>query len=177
MEVHGFIGLLTGLWFHEAGATALDLDLAARLLLDILDIVATTTNDLSTQIESTNRLETDRDLLLGPFALIPVSFAEWILSPRTYSAKLVTFKVFWFATTESAFIYKIREILFHHFFNHGNGLVQAFFGRASDAKIQRWVLQTKSVGEYQSGVRETYSNIGHVLVRVVFSSCSDILRV
>lgn len=69
MQVHGLIALLARLRLHEARAATLDLDLAACLLLDVLDIVTTTANNLCTQVEAANRLETDRDLLFRPFAL------------------------------------------------------------------------------------------------------------
>jgi hypothetical protein len=69
VKIHGLITFLARLWLHETRSTALDLDLAAGLLLDVLDVVATTTYDLRTKIEATDRFETNGELLLGPLPL------------------------------------------------------------------------------------------------------------
>lgn len=58
---------------HKSGATALNLDAAARFLLDMLDIGAPVTHDLSSEIKAWYRFEVDGDLLLWPFAL-----HEWL---------------------------------------------------------------------------------------------------
>ena len=50
----------------------------------------------------------------------------------TYSTKLVALKVLGFAATEATFIYQVRKILLHHFFNHLGGLVKPVLGRARD---------------------------------------------
>jgi hypothetical protein len=79
VEIHGLIALLAALWLHEARTTALDLDLAAGLLLDVLDIVATATNDLCSQVKAADGLETYGDFFFGPLALVFVSNAFVIL--------------------------------------------------------------------------------------------------
>lgn len=61
----------------------------------------------------------------------------------THSAKFVALKILWLAATEAALIYEVREILLHHLFNHLAGLVQAFFGGASDAEVKRRVLDDR----------------------------------
>jgi hypothetical protein len=143
VKVHGLITFLARLRLHETRSAALDLDLAAGLLLNILDIVATTTYDLRTKIEATDGFKTNRELLLGPFA----------------TTKLVTFKVFGFATTETALVNQVGQFLCQHLFDHLDSLVESFLGRASNAEIQRRV----SCG-------------CHALVWIVFSSSSNILR-
>lgn len=69
MEVHGFVTLLSAVWLHEAGTATFDLDLAACLLLNELDIVATATDNLCAQVKAANRLETYGNLLFRPLAL------------------------------------------------------------------------------------------------------------
>jgi hypothetical protein len=56
--------------FHESRATAFYLNTASGLLLDMLDISATMTNNLSTKVEARKWFEIDRDLLFRPFTLI-----------------------------------------------------------------------------------------------------------
>jgi hypothetical protein len=73
MEIHRLIALLAALWLHETRTAALDLDLAAGLLLDVLDIVATATDDLCSQVKAANGLKTYGDFFLGPLALLFVS--------------------------------------------------------------------------------------------------------
>jgi hypothetical protein len=75
MQEHVLIALPTGGSFHVARAAALDLHTAAGLLLDMLDIGATMTNDLSTEVETRDGLKTNRDLLFRPFALFKVK--QW----------------------------------------------------------------------------------------------------
>lgn len=69
MKVHGLIAFSTGADLSESRATTLDLDLATRLLLDMLDISAALTNNLCTKVKSWDGLEVDRNAFFGPFAL------------------------------------------------------------------------------------------------------------
>lgn len=69
MEEHRIVAFALRAGFDEARATALDLDATAGLLLDVLHIRTTLTNDLGTQIEPGNRLEVDWNALVWPFAL------------------------------------------------------------------------------------------------------------
>jgi hypothetical protein len=73
VEVHWLLALLAGLRLHKTGTATLDLDFAAGFLLDVLDVVATTTNYLCTQVEAADGLKTYRELLFGPFTLSVVS--------------------------------------------------------------------------------------------------------
>jgi hypothetical protein len=70
MEIHVLITLPASTVFHESRATAFDLNTASGLLLDMLDISATMTNNLSTKVEARKWFEIDRDLLFRPFTLI-----------------------------------------------------------------------------------------------------------
>jgi hypothetical protein len=69
MKIHGFIRFCTCAMFHEAAATAFDLDSTTSLLLDMLDICAAMANHLSSKIKAWDRLHIDRYTLFGPFAL------------------------------------------------------------------------------------------------------------
>lgn len=69
MQVHGLVAFSAGANLSKPRATALYLDLATGLLLDMLDISAALTNNLCTEIESWNGIKVDRDALFGPFAL------------------------------------------------------------------------------------------------------------
>jgi hypothetical protein len=62
----------------------------------------------------------------------------------THTTKLVTFKVFGFATTETALVNQVGQFLCQHLFDHLDSLVESFLGRASNAEIQRRVLATVS---------------------------------
>lgn len=73
MEIHGLIALLASVVLDKAGATTLDLDAAASLLLNVLNIGATVADNLSTKVETRDRFEVDRNLFFGPFTLKRVS--------------------------------------------------------------------------------------------------------
>lgn len=67
--MHILFALPVGSNLQIAGTAALDLDAAASLLLDMLHIGATVTNNLGTQVEARHRLQVDGDLLYPPFTL------------------------------------------------------------------------------------------------------------
>ena len=69
MQEHWFVAFPPRARFNETRATALDLHTTASLLLDVLDIGTTLTNDLCAQIEARYRFKINRDALLRPFAL------------------------------------------------------------------------------------------------------------
>lgn len=54
---------------RETGVPSLDLDAATGFLLDVLHVGTPVTYHLSSQIETRNRFEVDRDAFLGPLAL------------------------------------------------------------------------------------------------------------
>jgi predicted solute-binding protein len=108
MKIHVLITLATSTMLHESGATALDLDSASSLLLNVLHISATVTNDLSAKIETWNWFKVDGNLLLGPFALFSISYHDFQAANETYSAKLISLNGLWFSSTKSSFIYQIR---------------------------------------------------------------------
>lgn len=69
MQEHILVALKAGSLLEVTGAATLDLDPASGFLLDVLHIASAMANNLSTKIESRNRLKSDRDLFLGPFTL------------------------------------------------------------------------------------------------------------
>lgn len=73
MQEHVLIALSARRGFHVARAATLDLHAAAGFLLDMLDISAAVSNNLRAEIEAWHRLQPDRNLFLGPFALFTVS--------------------------------------------------------------------------------------------------------
>ena len=72
MQKHIFIALAARRRFHVAGTAALDLYAAAGFLLDVFDVGSAMSYNLGAEVEARHRLEADRDLLLGPFALFIV---------------------------------------------------------------------------------------------------------
>ena len=69
MQVHGFVAFGSGVVLHETRSTALDLNTASSLLLDVLDIRTTLTYHLSAEVETNDRLEVHGNLFLGPLTL------------------------------------------------------------------------------------------------------------
>lgn len=70
MKEHILVTFVVRRGFKITGTAALDLDTAARLLLDMLYISSAMADNLSAQVEPMNWFQTDWDLLLGPFALL-----------------------------------------------------------------------------------------------------------
>lgn len=73
MEIHGLVALAVRSMLHKARIATLDLNTAASLLLDMLDIRSTMTNNLRSEVESWDGLKVDRNTLFRPFALLNVS--------------------------------------------------------------------------------------------------------
>jgi len=88
MQVHGLVAFPACGGLHKARATAFDLHTASSFLLDVFDISAPMANNLSSQVESWDRFKVDGNPLFRPFA----------------PSKLITFELFWFATTESTLV-------------------------------------------------------------------------
>ena len=55
MKIHVLITFFVGCGFEEPGPTALDLNTAARFLLDVLHVGAAMANNLGTQVEAWDR--------------------------------------------------------------------------------------------------------------------------
>jgi len=123
----------------ETGAATLDLYFTARLLLNILDIVPTTADNLGPEVETLDGLKIDRKFLLGPFTLCSLARPKEE-SHGTYPTKLVTFEL-GFTTTEPALINKIWQFLLHKFLDLLYGSIEAFFRGTSNSKIQRRILR------------------------------------
>lgn len=91
VEVHGLVAFAIRTMLHEAGITAFDLDTASSFLLDMLNIGASMTNYLGSEIEAWYGLQIDRNSLFGPLA----------------PSKLVTLDRIGFAPSEAPLIYQI----------------------------------------------------------------------
>ena len=111
MQIHRLIAFSSSAMFNEARSAALDLDLAASLLLDMLNISTTLPDYLSTKVKSGNWFEVDRKPFFGPFALwqcqlffLPKESCVFI----SYTAIFITLHwLRWFSSTESPFIDQI----------------------------------------------------------------------
>jgi hypothetical protein len=140
VEVHGLVTLLSAVWLHEARTATFDLDLAACLLLDELDVIASATDNLCAQVKATNRLKTYGDLLFRPLALGIVSNTLAGITWATYSAEFVTLEVLRLPAAEATFVYEVRKVFLHHLLDHFYSLIQALLGGAGDTEVQGRVL-------------------------------------
>ena len=70
MQIHWLIALSTSTMLHETRIAALDLNTASCFLLDVLNVSASMTHDLCSQVESRKGLKVDGNTLFRPFALI-----------------------------------------------------------------------------------------------------------
>jgi hypothetical protein len=130
MQIHLLIALHLSIVLLESTASALDLDSATRLLLDVLDVRSTSSNDLSAQVESGNGFEIDRDALLRPLATAQVIALDLGL--------------FLSGAAESTFVDQIREFLLHHLFDFLNSSLQTFLRDAGNVEVKRRVLEEMS---------------------------------
>ena len=101
MQIHLLITFPSGIVLHEPTSTPLDLHTAARLLLDMLDVAATSANNLRTKIEAWDRFQIDRDALFGPLATTHVIALNLLLR---------------FSATEATLVYKVGKLLLHELF-------------------------------------------------------------
>ena len=76
MKIHVLITLTISTRLHEPRATALDLDAASSLLLDVLHVSSSMTNNLSAKVKARNRFKVNGNLLLGPFTLFSINHFE-----------------------------------------------------------------------------------------------------
>jgi hypothetical protein len=131
MEIHLLVALHLGVVLLETASSSLDLNSAARLLLDVFYVGPTSSDNLSAQVKSRNGLEVDRDALFGPLAASQVVAFDLrrILS----------------RATETAFVDQVGQFLLHHLFNLLDSLLEAFLGSASNVEVKGWVLRRMSV--------------------------------
>jgi hypothetical protein len=141
MQVHLFIALTASAVLHKAGTASFNLHTASGLLLNMLDICTTMTNNLSTQVEAWDRLKANRNSLFWPFALEII--CQSLLYGQTkspYTTELVSLNLLWLSSPEPSFINKIWQFLLHQFIDFLNGLFESGLGRARNVQIKRWVL-------------------------------------
>ena len=162
MQVHLLIALHLSAVLLESTATSLDLDSATRLLLDVLDVRSTSSNDLGAQVETRDRLEIDRDALLRPLA--------------TSQVIALDLGLFLSRATEATFVDQIREFLLHHLFNFLDSCLQTFLRDTGNVEVKRRVLEKMSACPLIEEVNPTHRSSRHALVGVVVSSGSNIFK-
>jgi hypothetical protein len=163
MEIHLLITLHLGVVLFETTSSALDLDPAARLLLDVFHVRSTCSDNLGAQVETRNGLEIDRDALFGPLAATQVVALDlrYIFS--------------W--ATETAFVDQIGQFLLHHLFDLLYSQFEAFLGGAGDVEVKRWVLARMSLCSIKIRIPiVTHRSGGHALIGIIVSSRGDILK-
>lgn len=102
------------------------------------------TYNLSPKVEARDWFKINRDLLLGPFALLSLATATILYRTETYSTKFISLDLLWLSAAEASFIYKIRQFLFHELVDLLNGLLEASLGRARDVEVKGRVLHVSS---------------------------------
>lgn len=91
VKVHGLIAFAIRAMLHEAGVATFDLDAASSFLLDMLNVGASMTNHLCSEIEAWYGLQIDSNPLFGPLA----------------PSKFVTLDRIGFAPSEAPLIHQI----------------------------------------------------------------------
>lgn len=76
MQIHLLIALVPSVVLHEARVAALDLYTASSLLLNVLDVGSTLTNDLGSEVEAWDGFEIYGNLFFGPFSLQTVNLGS-----------------------------------------------------------------------------------------------------
>jgi hypothetical protein len=142
MQIHRLVALPIRAMFSEAGAASFDLDFAAGLLLNMLHVRSTLTDNLGSQVETLDRLKVDRNSLLGPFPLYQVIRTPNFIQAQvvTYPSKFITFNLRLFPTAESTFVYEVGQLLFHKLLNLRNGFIEALSGSAGNVEVKRRIL-------------------------------------
>lgn len=136
MEEHSLVTFTTSARFNEARSTALDLNTATSLLLDVLHISTALSDDLSTQVETGNRLKIDGDALIRPFALYEIS--QIIMSTKgkrtvPYTAILIPLNLLLgFPAAETSLVNQVRKFFLHQVINHRDCFLQTIFIGAGD---------------------------------------------
>jgi hypothetical protein len=120
VQIHRFIRLLACWVFHESWASAFDLDTAARLCLDMLDICTTLAYNLCTQVEAWDVLHVEYDALFRPFALMVLALCR-THRLEAYPTKLISLHGVLITTSEASFVDQVGKLLLHEFFDLGNG--------------------------------------------------------
>ena len=158
VEEHGLIQDLLSIPLPEVRAMSFDLDTAAAFGLNMLDVRPSRADNLATNVEATNWLESNNDALFGPFTLIgTVSFRMITLGQRNFPALarggvgaftdpsvLVSFilLLWWLAAAETAFIDEVWQLLRLQLIDLLNGFVESLLGSACDVEIERRILRT-----------------------------------
>lgn len=144
MQEHRLVALPASARFDEPRAPTLDLNATASLLLDVLYVGTTLTDNLRTQIEPGDRFKINRNPLIGPFALYKVSsalFLSRIIGRKSYATKFVPlYLLLGFPPTESSLVDQVRQFLLHKIIDDLHRLLKAFLVGAGHMKVERGVL-------------------------------------
>ena len=115
MKVHGLIALSIRAMLHETGVAALDLDTTSRFLLNVLDIGATMTDYLCSEVEAWDWFKVNGYAFFWPFALQATLADTYgtIAKIEAYPSKLITLHLVWLSTSEAPLIHQVRKFLPH----------------------------------------------------------------
>ena len=105
MKIHLLITLSASAMFHKSRVATLDLDTASSLLLNMLDVSASMTHNLCSQIKSWKGLKINWDTLFRPFALAGSQSCDAMIPAKTtYPSKFISLNCIWFSTSETSLI-------------------------------------------------------------------------
>lgn len=122
MKVHLLIALGVGVVLDEAASTSLDLNTASRFLLNVLDVAAARSDDLSAQVEPWNGLQINWNALVWPLA------AATLIT-------LVLRLLGGLAATETTLVDEVRQLGVHELVDLLDGLLETFLGCAGNMQI------------------------------------------
>lgn len=181
MKEHRFVAFTASARFDESGATALDLNTATSLLLDVLHISTALSDDLSAQVEAGDGLKIDGDTLIRPFALYEVSQII-ILTKRKgivpYTAILIPLNLLLgFPAAEASLVDQVRKFFLHQVINHRDCFLQTILIGAGHMEVQGRALNQNNQHLISPTFRGIpYRGSRHVLVGVIVASGCHILR-
>ena len=115
MEVHWLIALAVGAMFHKTGISPFDLNATSGFLLDVLNVSASMTHYLCSQVEAWDGLQVDGYPFFWPFALQSAlgSRAYGGVVENTYTTKFISLHLVRLSTSESPLVHQVGELLLH----------------------------------------------------------------
>lgn len=143
MKIHRLVTLTISARLNEARAPAFDLHSAARLLLNVLHIGTTLTDDLGSQVKTGDWLEINSNALIGPFALGNISqrFSE-VSRGASYTAILIPLDLLLgLPAAEAALVNEVRKLFLHKIINYDNSLLETILIRACNVEVKRRTLK------------------------------------
>ena len=106
VEVHWLIAFAVGAMFHKTGISPFDLNATSCFLLDMLDVGASMTHYLCSQVEAWDGLQIDGYPFFRPFALQSSlgSRVHGGVVGDTHTAKLISLNLVRLSTSESPLV-------------------------------------------------------------------------